>query len=80
MTTDYNQIYTYVITENADVYYNKTGVIEEDGGMSLIVAAIILVVVGVIAGACVNLVIDHKKLSSDYVAEPKIKEIDKKEE
>lgn len=65
-TIDFCYAENYVVENDSTVSFYRTGVITIQGGMNLVLAAIIAAFVGVFAGMAINLVIDRKKLLELY--------------
>ena len=54
-----------VLTDNNNIYYQRTNIIYVSGGINTSVAVLLSVVLGLVVGCVVNLVLDHKKLGKN---------------
>lgn len=75
-TDIFKTVESEVLTTNNNVYYSYNNVIVVAGGLKLVYAIIISIVLGFMIGCCVNLVIDFKKLlpEEEQKKEKKIEE------
>ncbi|MCR5706338.1 MAG: hypothetical protein K6G48_06050, partial [Acholeplasmatales bacterium] len=81
-TETYTDIMEEVIDSNDSVYFNKTSVITENGGLSTLVAIAVSIVFGFVVACCTNLIIDRKKLvpaSCECDSNNDVKKVDKDE-
>ncbi len=63
-TKQFENVQKVVATNFSLVYVNnETDIIDEDGGMNIILAMVIFALLGFVIGACINLVLDRKMLS-----------------
>ncbi len=61
-TDTFKMVESEVLTANNNVYYTYNNVIVIGGGLKLVYAIIVSIVGGFVIGACVNLIVDFKKL------------------
>ena len=61
-TKTYTDVLKEVINSNDSVYFNKSSVITQNGGLSTIMALAVSIVFGFVVACCTNLIIDRKKL------------------
>lgn len=73
-TTDYKNCYLKAI-ENYNVYYNDASKVVGTGGLSTTVSFALSILAGLVVACIVNLCVDHKMLSKEYLAQNKKKNI-----
>lgn len=62
-----------VLTDNNNIYYQRTNIIYVSGGINTSVAVLLSVALGFVVGCVVNLVLDHKNLGK----KEEVKEVEK---
>lgn len=70
LTTDYKNCYLKAI-ENYNVYYNDASKVVGTGGLSITVSFALSVLAGLVVACIVNLCVDHKMLSKEYLQNKK---------
>ena len=64
-TEIFRNVEAEVLTTNNNVYYSYNNIVVVSGGLQLVYAIIVSVVLGLMIGCCVNLIVDFKKLVPD---------------
>lgn len=74
-TKTYTDVLKEVINSNDSVYFNKSSIITQNGGLSTIMALAVSLVFGFVVACCTNLIIDRKKLvPTSYISDSKSNE------